>query len=94
MNWFYQFFNFRKVIGILTVQLFAAEGKIVELEQAIRCRDHALASLATPPVETVVSREPIKLRRRTYAEEAQFFERQNSARWRDLEKQRQQQVAK
>lgn len=80
----------RRMLQAQLVIIRSQKEQIAELEQAIRCRDHALASLATPPQENVEEPvlKPVRFQRRSYREEQLFQERQMSGRFREIDAKR------
>jgi hypothetical protein len=89
-EFFVTLFTHRAVISGLMTQLRDEQAKVAALEQAIRCRDHALVSLSAPFVEKDSSAplKPIRLQRMSYSEASRAFERANSARFRDQDAER------
>lgn len=97
IEWFRTLFNHRSIIRDIEQERVALQSELESLkqekdslEQSIRCRDHALTSLALQfnPVDLtpVVVREVF--RRPTYAERQRQYERQNQLRFRQMDEAR------
>jgi hypothetical protein len=88
-EFFTTLFTHRAIIRGLHADVQDRNKKIIVHEQATEKLAHALVYITTPAPEPVeVPLKPIRLQRRSYSEEAFHFERTNSARFRDIDRER------
>ena len=88
-EFFTTLFTHRAKIDTISDQLLLETEKRMAAESAVVTLAHALVYITTPAPEPVdVPLKPIRLQRRSYSEEAFHFERTNSARFRDIDRER------
>lgn len=93
-EFFTTLFTHRATISSLMTNLYDEQVKVVKRDEAIATLAHALVHITTPAPEPVdLPLKPIRLQRRSYSEEARWFERTNSARFRDIDRSRAEKAA-